>query len=429
MRKPNTATPTGKLFQRNKRPQLRRVKGGRGLRITPRGLAILTAASALLGAGIELGVAELVMLGIIGLTLLFASLLMVAAAASVRSNQITVTRVAPPGLFCGQTGAVTVTVTPSKDLMSGYLTDLTYDGLAALGTKTKTNGNTLQLQYTITPTQTGHWNLGPLKWQQGDIFGLWLVTWWLGESSQLVAWPRTTALPVADTFRVAPSSVGNAINASPDDVTLRQYVPGDDLRRVHWATTARKGTPMVRQNGGNAKNSVRVLIDPGLMQNGKLREWALEHGASVACSALESDHQVQIVGGAQGYEGDFIDCQVTGRQQILSQIAQFAALNTVSNKAGSNRVVDNKTGAINFGPVNVEPPTNEPRDSNVVTYAIVGANFAPKPSTAGKRNYAVVVGNSATSGHTAAQLRTSGWRVVNLPKPISHQAAWHEVGA
>jgi len=370
------------------------------MRITARGWAVLAAAFGLAGTGWRLGVGELVMLGIISLTLAFASLLTIAASA--RPHQITVVRRAPAQLFCGQKTAVTLQIIPRKRLDGGVLTDLTPAALNASGAQTLARGNALELKYAITPTQTGHWALGPLRWQQSDVFGLWVVTWMLGEATRIVAWPRLTSLPVAGKFAARQVPVGAASGASPDDVTLREYVPGDDLRRIHWPTTARKGFPMVRENAGTTKKSLRVLIDPALLANQKTREWALEHGASVACSALDSEHRVEIVGGSQV---DFIDCQITGRQQILTQIAQLAA----------SPVSPGKTPAVaNSRPV-----------PGVITYAIVSSNFAFKGgSTTSGSNHAVVVGSSRDTGQTAENLRNSGWRVLHLAKPIPHQAAW-----
>lgn len=46
-----------------------------------------------------------------------------------------------------------------------------------------------------------------------------------------------------------------------DLVGLREYVPGDDLRRVHWASSARHGIPMVREDADPAEPHLTVLLD------------------------------------------------------------------------------------------------------------------------------------------------------------------------
>ncbi len=50
---------------------------------------------------------------------------------------------------------------------------------------------------------------------------------------------------------------------SPSDVafhTLREYVPGDDRRHVHWKTTARIGKLMVRQFVDTRRSFLSIVI-------------------------------------------------------------------------------------------------------------------------------------------------------------------------
>ena len=46
-----------------------------------------------------------------------------------------------------------------------------------------------------------------------------------------------------------------------DLVGLHEYTMGDDLRRLHWATSARTGTLMVREDADPAEPHVCVLLD------------------------------------------------------------------------------------------------------------------------------------------------------------------------
>ena len=82
-----------------------------------------------------------------------------------------------------------------------------------------------------------------------------------------------TVLPQIDHLAPLPHTVGrddphagadhpNVLGQSGEDFyALRQYVVGDDLRRVHWASTARRGELMVRQDELPWQGRATVLLD------------------------------------------------------------------------------------------------------------------------------------------------------------------------
>lgn len=43
---------------------------------------------------------------------------------------------------------------------------------------------------------------------------------------------------------------------------MREYVPGDPLRDVHWPTSARTNTPMIRMRNGHESSLALVTVDP-----------------------------------------------------------------------------------------------------------------------------------------------------------------------
>ena len=46
-----------------------------------------------------------------------------------------------------------------------------------------------------------------------------------------------------------------------DDVSIRAYRDGDDLRRIHWPATAKTGDLMVRQEDRPARRRAVVVLD------------------------------------------------------------------------------------------------------------------------------------------------------------------------
>jgi hypothetical protein len=55
--------------------------------------------------------------------------------------------------------------------------------------------------------------------------------------------------------------VQRRVTGNDDDLTTREYRPGDALRRVHWRASARHGELMVRQEEHRSHPDARILID------------------------------------------------------------------------------------------------------------------------------------------------------------------------
>ena len=65
--------------------------------------------------------------------------------------------------------------------------------------------------------------------------------------------------------------------------SLRDYVIGDDVRLMHWATTARKGKPMVRQNRIERSQTIFLVLDAGRMMTARvLHKTKFDHALNSA---------------------------------------------------------------------------------------------------------------------------------------------------
>ena len=84
--------------------------------------------------------------------------------------------------------------------------------------------------------------------------------------------------------------------------SLREYVPGDDVRRIDWKAFARRGKPMVRQYQVERGQELFLLIDGGrrmraTASEGSLRgwtklDWALDAALQIAAVALSKGDRV-----------------------------------------------------------------------------------------------------------------------------------------
>ena len=98
---------------------------------------------------------------------------------------------------------------------------------------------------------------------------------------------RTDRRPAAASGRRASIPHMVALHGE-DDVTIREYRDGDDLRRIHWPATARTGDLMVRQEDRPAQRRAVVVLDPRAVGHGGLRAQQL---VRVGVTAAASRHR------------------------------------------------------------------------------------------------------------------------------------------
>ena len=103
--------------------------------------------------------------------------------------------------------------------------------------------------------------------------------------------PIATVLPDGFGWVEAASARSAAERLITGSSTLRRYAQGDDMRRVHWRTTARVGELMVREGGDSDEVDrmlTTVLLDAGEATPAEDLDLAVEVAASVLTAAEEA---------------------------------------------------------------------------------------------------------------------------------------------
>ena len=124
---------------------------------------------------------------------------------------------------------------------------------------------TAEVDYTLRSDVRGRFALGRLTVRALDPFGLAVRTQVVADQSDLIVTPSVLTLPAvgrAGTWTGAGDNRPRAFAiGSAEDVTVREYRPGDPLRRVHWRTSARTGELMVRREEQPWQSRATVLLD------------------------------------------------------------------------------------------------------------------------------------------------------------------------
>jgi uncharacterized protein (DUF58 family) len=147
----------------------------------------------------------------------------------------------------------------------------------------------VQLIYPLRPVTRSVHSLGPLIARTTDPLGLAECSSTLAGQSQLVVIPAVvplTGLPAGGELGAGDSG-GGRVGVSPgqDAVVVRGYRQGDDMRKVHWRTTARRDTLMVRVEEWPERSGVTVLLDHrAAAHRGSGPTSSLEYAVSLAAS-------------------------------------------------------------------------------------------------------------------------------------------------
>ncbi|OQY36091.1 MAG: hypothetical protein B6I38_00460 [Anaerolineaceae bacterium 4572_5.1] len=114
-------------------------------------------------------------------------------------------------------------------------------------------------------TQRGSFSLGPTTLMSGDPLGLFQI------SKNFPAENEVIVLPLLVEVTSFPSPPGmlpggkvvrrKALGVTPHAASVREYAPGDALRRIHWPTTVRRQQLMVKEFDQDPQAEVWIFLD------------------------------------------------------------------------------------------------------------------------------------------------------------------------
>ena len=109
----------------------------------------------------------------------------------------------------------------------------------------------------------GQYEVGIKRVEITDFFRLFLFSYKNPETVTLEVKPAIVNLSELKDIDVDIVSYrDSAVNTSTPDLPVRDYVQGDDVRKIHWKATAARGSLMVRTDTGEEKQGISVVIVP-----------------------------------------------------------------------------------------------------------------------------------------------------------------------
>ncbi|BCJ73562.1 hypothetical protein CS0771_31060 [Catellatospora sp. IY07-71] len=268
--------------------------------VTLRGVGLTTGGVALLATGFTFGYPEL---AILGATAVLAQLHALAYAAL--RPRLSVTRAVDPDRVARGEGS-TVTLTVRNTGRFGAATLVAHDRCGPAHRPATVPvpllrlrpGRDTDVSYPVPTDRRGVVEVGPLQVTRRDPLGLVSVSRSHGETARIWVYPRSHLM------RAVPAGISRSLDGRLDRVphgaitfdTLREYVIGDELRHVHWRTSAKVGELMVREHLDTSLPRLVVLLDDRAaswadrgLDGSAAFESACEAAASIVSAATRED--------------------------------------------------------------------------------------------------------------------------------------------
>ncbi|MFD6816861.1 DUF58 domain-containing protein [Microbacterium sp. NPDC060132] len=147
-------------------------------------------------------------------------------------------------------GALTLANRGSRAILPSRVVLPVGSGRGEFGIQRLAPGEEAEELFAIPTHKRGVVKVGPVSVVRGDPLGLFERAHRRDEPVDLFVHPRTVLFDGQSLGYLRDLEGLPAADLSRDDVSfhaLLEYQPGDDLRHVHWRSTARTGTMMVRQ--------------------------------------------------------------------------------------------------------------------------------------------------------------------------------------
>jgi uncharacterized protein (DUF58 family) len=290
------------------------------------------------------------------------------------------------------------------------------------------------VRYPVRSDARGRYRIGPLRLRLADPFGLVELTRSFSAVDHLTVVPAVYPLRsvrLGGAWESGGESVSRAVAIrGDDDAATREYRHGDDLRKVHWRSTARVGKLMVRREERPWQSRVTILLDTrGVAHRGdgpgSSFEWSVSAAASVGVHAARLGYAVHLIddagrvaGGADlADEGALLDhlAEVTTARGARLDAAVAALRGT--DTTGTLVAV---LGLLDPDQVAALAATRAPTDTSIALLvdATSWMGLAPRGRAEAEAAYDA----------TAETLSRSGWRVIRVRHGDSLPEIWPRAG-
>ncbi|MEO6201572.1 MAG: DUF58 domain-containing protein [Cryobacterium sp.] len=269
-----------------------------GAVVTPLGWCILAVVILSLVMGYALGLTELVAVGWAGLVLIgAASAYLIGRTAYVIGLTMPVDRVVVGDRVPGQV----LVRNPTRRRLPGVTVEVPVGGgLAEFAMPSLAQNSSFEDVFIVPTKRRGVIPIGPVRTVRADPIGLVRKERVWAERIELFVHPRTISIPSMSMGFIRDLEGNPTRDLTSSDVSfhaLREYVRGDERRNIHWKSTAKTGTPMVRQFEETRRSHLMVALSvaDGDYATDEEFEMAVSVAGSLGVRAIRDGRTVSVV--------------------------------------------------------------------------------------------------------------------------------------
>lgn len=396
--------------------------------------------------GLLLGEVDLVRAGILAVAIPFAAALIVYRSRVRISNR----RSADPNrASAGDAVAIHLAVTNRSVLRTGALMledqlPKQLNGRARFVVAGLGGREVRTVSYRMPALPRGHYRAGPLRIRLTDPFRMIDVTRSFTATTEFVVTPIVDPLPSVEpprSYDIGDNAGSHSIGThGADDASTREYRTGDDLRKIHWRSTARTGALMVRQEERPWQGQTTLLLDtreiahvvgpPRPDDDGRVDarhtsslEWVVSAAASIGTHLMISGREVGLIDDLNtperlylGEPGRLSDHLASLR---ATQATQLSAVAGLARSAARDSALVAVLGLLDPTSLRILAEAH-PRGAAIPAFALL----LDTPTWVASFDESATPGVSPECNSAARVLRGAGWNVVIVRCGDTTPGAW-----
>lgn len=348
--------------------------------------------------------------------------------------------VQPARLEVGQTATVTINLENPGRIPTGLM--LLEDQVPyVLGSRPRFVVDQLRprwhrsMAYQVRSEVRGRYTIGPLAVRLSDPFGFVELTRSFTSKASVVVTPAVVPLPPV---RLSGDWSGAGDNrprafaaAGTEDVTIREYRMGDDLRRIHWRSSARADELMVRREEQPHQSRATILLDTRESAHrgtgpASSFEYAVSAAASVGAHLARHQFVVRLLSEEKTADAHWHDRGISGPVEVQLLLDALAVVQTSPHTEFAGGAEYHSSGLVIavLGAVNSTDLAGLSRLRAGSTRALaILIDVAAWSRTDGRSTQV-----TAAADEQAAALRRQGWSVVVAGPGDRLSSLWSDLG-